>query len=78
MAVKKPKPQVPPIVLIVTPEKVYGPFPDVQTALGWIMAPRDVGPAWNIYSVWEREMGTEERAHECGTFLESNATVGRR
>lgn len=79
MATKpKPKPQTHPDVLIVTPEKVYGPFPNVQTALDWIEAPHGIGSVWNIYSVWDREMGSAERAHECGTLLESNATVGRR
>lgn len=61
-------------IIIVSIDKgdIYGPFDDVNTARDWIEAPHDAGK-WAIYSIWDREAGTQQTAHACGRLLQSKA-----
>lgn len=56
-------------ILIIAGPRIFGPFPDQETAEAWIDAPHDVGTAYELYSIRDCAMGTAERADECGTRL---------
>jgi len=69
-------------VLIISEGKLIGPFPSQEIAQGWIDAPHHVDRNYEMYSIWEREPGTAETAHECGSRLvgidEATKQTGRK
>lgn len=62
-------------ILIVAGKSIFGPFPDQGTAQGWLDNghAKNVGAAYELYSIRDCEIGTIERADECGTRLPSIA-----
>lgn len=56
-------------ILILSGGKIYGPFPDQETATAWNAAHAPSKASSEMYSFWETGMGTAEVAHECGTRL---------
>jgi hypothetical protein len=64
-------------ILIIAEDKIYGPFDTQVTAQAWLDAPHSVGGNPQMYQLWDRETGTAEAAHECGSRLQdiSEATT---
>lgn len=62
-------------ILIVANGKIFGPFPDQGTAEAWATShqvksdSKLANSKLEMYSFWQRDEGTADTAHECGTQL---------